>query len=254
MRAALRYEWVRVSTVRSTRILLVVVLVAAAVLGWLVADPRYVAFDETGNPVGSPVVQWWNAFGMPLSLTAVLASIVAAQAVGQEYRFGLIRITLTAFPRRPRILIAKLLVVSGACVAFALVSFVGSWIGLVLRGYPTPPLSSPYPPDMYLAKGVALVLLWGLSAFALAGISRQTAVGIAVPVVSGVIVETLLLGLLSDRLPWLADVLPWSTAARWARFPAVDGPPSGWAALAVLGAWVVGLMAVQVGAWLRRDA
>lgn len=254
MKAALRYEWVRISTVRSTRILLVVVLVTAAALGWLVANPRYVGFDEAGNPIGPPVVDWWNAFGMPLSLTAVLTSVVASQAVGQEYRFGLIRITLTAFPRRWRILAAKLLVVMGACVVLALVSFLGSELGLAIRGYPTPPASSPSPPDLYPLKGVTLVLLWGLSAFALAGITRQTAVGIAVPVISGVIVETLLIGLLSDRAEWLSHVLPWSTAGRWARLPAEQGPPSGWAALAVLGAWVVGLLAVQVTAWIRRDA
>jgi ABC-2 type transport system permease protein len=254
VRAALRYEWVRISTVRSTRILLGALVVATAGLGWLAANPHYLAYDETGNPLGPPVVDWWNAFGVPLLLTVVLTSVVAAQAVGQEYRFGLIRITLTAFPRRRRILAAKLLVVSAACVVFALASFLGSEIGLTIRGYPTPPTSAPAPPDLYLLKAVVFVLLWGLSSFALAGITRQTSVGIAVPVVSGVIVETLLIGLLSDRAQWLSHVLPWSTAARWARPPASDGPPTGWAALAVFAAWVVALLVVQAGAWLRRDA
>ena len=185
MTAALHYEWVRISTVRSTRILLVVLLVVSAGLGWLVAVPHYLAYDETGNPIGPAVVNWWKAFGMPLSLTAVLTSVVAAQAIGQEYRFGVIRLTLTAFPRRPQILAAKLIVVAGACVVFTLVSYLGSLLALTIRGYPTPPAAAPEAQDLYLLKGVVLVLLWGLSSFALAGIVRQTAVGIVVPVVSG---------------------------------------------------------------------
>jgi ABC-type transport system involved in multi-copper enzyme maturation permease subunit len=252
--AALRYEWVRVSTVRSTRILLVVLLVVTAALAWLMANPHYLAYDEAGNPMGPLVVAWWNAFGMPLSLTAVLVSVVAAQAIGQEYRFGLVRITLTAFPRRPRILAAKLLVVAGACVVLTLVSFLGSEIGLTIRGYPTPPASAEPPSDLYLLRGVVFVLLWGLSSFALAGITRQTAVGIAVPIVSGAIVENLLVALLSDRAGWLDHVLPWSTANRWAQSSGVDGAPTGWAALGVLAVWVVGLLVVQVVAFLRRDA
>ncbi|MDA8436186.1 MAG: ABC transporter permease [Actinomycetales bacterium] len=254
MTAALHYEWVRISTVRSTRILLVVLLVVSAGLGWLVAVPHYLAYDETGNPIGPAVVNWWKAFGMPLSLTAVLTSVVAAQAIGQEYRFGLIRLTLTAFPLRRQILAAKLIVVAGACVVFTLVSYLGSLLALTIRGYPTPPAAAPEAQDLYLLKGVVLVLLWGLSSFALAGIVRQTAVGIVVPVVSGALLETLLIALLSDRAPWLDHVLPWSTAARWAESSGGDGPPTGWAALGVLAVWVVGLLVVQVVAFLRRDA
>ncbi len=254
MTAALRYEWVRISTVRSSRILVVALLVVTAALAWLMANPRFMEYDEAGNPIGPATVPWWNVFGLPLSLTAVLVSVVAAQAIGQEHRFGLVRITLTAFPRRPRILAAKLLVVAAACVALTLVSFVGSEIGLTIRGYPTPPASAEPPSDLYLLRGVVFVLLWALSSFALAGITRQTAVGIAVPVVSGVIVENLLIGLLSDRAGWLDHVLPWSTASRWAQSAGVDGPPTGWAALGVLAVWVAVLLAVQVVAFLRRDA
>ena len=46
----------------------------------------------------------------------MLASVLAAQSIGQEYRFGLIRLTLTAFPDRAQILVAKLVVVVGAAL------------------------------------------------------------------------------------------------------------------------------------------
>jgi len=103
MTAALRYEWVRISTIRSTRLVLVAVLVLSALLAWLSANPEP-AFDEQGNEVGTSPVPWWAAFGGPLGLTAVLVAVVASQAIGQEYRFGLIRLTLTAFPQRAQIL------------------------------------------------------------------------------------------------------------------------------------------------------
>ena len=47
---------------------------------------------------------------------------MAAQAIGQEYRFGLIRLTLTAFPQRGRILTAKVSLVVIACSAIALLT------------------------------------------------------------------------------------------------------------------------------------
>ena len=263
MIAALRYEWVRVSTIRSTKILLVLVLAGTMALGWLIADPWYVTYDEAGNPVGPLVVNWWDALGIPLTITAVLASVIAAQAIGQEYRFGLIRLTLTAFPRRPRILAAKVVVVAFACVVFALVSILGSWFGLVLRGYPTPSDEISAPQELFLLKGVVFVVLWGLSAFALAGITRQTGLGIAVPIVSGLIVESLLGAILADRAGWLVEILPWSTASRWSAASIAsadfDGSmlidlPVGWAALGVFAVWVAALLALQVVSFLRRDA
>ena len=267
MTAALRYEWVRIATVRSTRICLVLALVLSGGLAALISSPQYVNFDENG-PVGPPVVQWWAAFEAPLALAAVLASVVAAQTIGQEYRFGLIRLTLTAFPKRVQILTAKIVSVILTGLIFAVVSFAGSWIGVALRGYPTRPDDAPSPDDsLILERGVIFVILWALSAFAIAGITRQTALGIAVPLVSGLIVEQILAGVLRDRADWLADILPWSNAARWPETPVAavaqpDGvteppfhePPVGWASLGIFGAWVVLFLIVEIASFLRRDA
>jgi ABC-type transport system involved in multi-copper enzyme maturation permease subunit len=259
--AALRYEWVRVSTVRSTRLLLAFVLVLSALLAWLSTAPQP-AFDEMGNEIGTAPMDWWGAFGGPLGLTAVLAAVVAAQAIGQEYRFGLIRLTLTAFPDRLQILVAKLVVVVGAAVVFALVSYLGSVVGVTVRGHPLPPVDVVSPGSTYLLRGVVFVGLWALSSFALAGVTRQTAIGIAVPIVSGLIVEQLLMALLADRAGWLVRNLPWSSAGRWGQeLSTPNGGPMfgqdvsvGWAALGGFAVWVVVLLAVETVAFLRRDA
>lgn len=261
MIAALRYEWVRVSTIRSTRISLVLAFLAVAFLAWASSAPFYSTFDENG-PVGPPTVEWWGAFAQPLLLAAIFASVVASQNIGQEYRFGLIRLTLTAFPQRPRMVTAKIVSVIATGLAFTVVSYAGSWVGVALRGYPAPPDEAPAVDSTFLLRGAVFMVLWALSAWALAGITRQTAIGIAVPVVSGFILEQILGGILADRAPWLQDVLPWSTAARW--FATTDGfgggdpaahmPTVGRGALGVFGVWVLVLVVLEIVSFLRRDA
>lgn len=250
MTAALRYEWVRVTTVRSTWISLALTFVGVLLLSYLSSSPYYQAFDAAGEPIGEPFVPWFESFAQPLVFAAIFASVVAAQSLGQEYRFGIIRLTLTAFPKRGQILIAKAMLVVLTAVAFTAVSYLASWLALVARGYPTPPDGSTDVDATFLLRGLVYVVLWALSAWALAGLTRQTAIGIAVPIVSGLIVEQILGAVLSDRAPWLAEVLPWSSATRWPG----DEPGAGWYGLGVFALWVAVLVALEVVSFLRRDA
>jgi ABC-2 type transport system permease protein len=253
---ALRYEWVRLTTIRSTWIAFAFALVISTGLGWLIAAPSTM-YDEFGNVVGEEAGDWYGAFGFPLTLTAVVASVIASQAIGQEYRFGIIRLTLTAFPQRARVLAAKLVVVVVAAVGIGLVSYAGSYLSVVLRGYPSPPEGVTPVDSTFFVRGIAFVVLWSLASFALAGIVRQTAVGIAVPIISGLIVESILQFVLLERAEWLAKILPWSTAARWSQTTDPFGEnvlAVGWAALGVFSAWVAVFLVLEVVAFLRRDA
>lgn len=260
MISALRYELVRARTVRSTWIGIVVAFVISLGLGFLIAAPNQF-YDETGSLVGEGL-DWVGAFVFPLSVTAIVAAVLASQAIGQEYRFGVVRLTLSAFPRRGRILTAKLVVVLLLTLAVAAASLLGSFLAVTLRGYPSPPDVVPGPDSSFFLRGVVFLLLWALSAFALAGITRQTPVGIAVPIVSGLIVEQILGAVLSERAEWLVRILPWSTAGRWSQLPADESfiepgsvqLPVAWAALGVFGVWVLILLALHVLSFLRRDA
>ena len=256
MIATLRYEWVRLTTVRSTWISFVFALVISLGLGWLIAAPS-TSYDEAGNLVGEGPGDWFGAFGFPLTLTAVVASVIASQAIGQEYRFGIIRLTLTAFPQRARVLVAKLAIVVVAAIGIGLVSYLGSWLGVVLRGYPTPPEGVTAVDSTFFVRGIVFVVLWSLAAFALAGVVRQTAVGIAVPIVSGLIVENILQFVLFERVEWLARILPWSTASRWSSTPdpiSENVLATGWAALGIFAVWVVVFLVIETVTFLRRDA
>jgi ABC-2 type transport system permease protein len=249
MRAALRYERVRVLTVRSTKICLVLVVLMVLGLAYL-----------TGQAGSEGQVLWWDAFVQPLFLAAILASVVAAQNLGQEYRFGLIRITLTAFPRRGQILSAKGVFVVLAALAFMTLSYAASWVALALQGKPTPTGTGGLEADsLLLVRGAVLMALWCLSAWAIAGITRQTSLGIIIPVVAGLIVEPILGAVLGDRAEWLVKILPFSSAGRWAESGAIDGGigdslPVGWEALGIFGLWVLVLVVIEAVLFTRRDA
>ena len=254
MMAALKYEWTRFWTVRSTYIMLGLALVLSAGLSFLIVQATQSASDPSqgGPPPG--MIDWFTSFSAPMTFAAVLASVLGAQAIGQEYRFGLIRLTLTEFPNRISIFLAKTVMVILAGALIALVSYLGSWIGLALHGHPTPPTGVTVPDATFFVRGIAFVVLWALSSFALAGITRQTAIGIAVPIVSGLIVENILIGFFSEKATWLVEHLPWSSASRWAGSSDFVQGPSGWSALAVFGAWVAVFFIVELVLFMRRDA
>jgi ABC-type transport system involved in multi-copper enzyme maturation permease subunit len=253
MIAALKYEWARFWTVRSTYIMLALALIISAGLSYLIVQVSQTTDPNNGGgPPGG--IDWFTSFAAPMTFAAVLASVLGAQAIGQEYRFGLIRLTLTEFPNRVTILIAKILMVVFAGVLVALVSYIGAWLGLAVHGHPTPPDGVTVPDSTFVARGIVFVVLWALSSFALAGITRQTAIGIAVPIVSGLIVENILIGFFSAKATWITEHLPWSSAGRWAGDNGFSTAPSGWSALATFAVWVAILVIAEVVIFLRRDA
>src|SRR5215467_3731980 len=108
MIAALGYEWRRITSTRSMWIL----------SGLLVAlGLAYLLVIVGGTGVGADSV-----LTSPASLGGFLTAALGAQAIGQEYRFGTIRSTLTLFPRRPQIFAAKAAVAVGVAVAAGLLA------------------------------------------------------------------------------------------------------------------------------------
>ncbi|HET9970614.1 MAG TPA: ABC transporter permease subunit [Streptosporangiaceae bacterium] len=202
----------------------------------------------------------------------IVMVVIGAMFMTAEYRRGLIRTTLTASPRRGRVLAAKAVVLAGVTfvtglIAVAIVIPVGERL-LHENGSPILPLSALT--EARIAGGTAgLLAVAAVLALAVGTLLRHSA-GAVTAVVAGIVLPYLL-AILGGVLPagaqeWLVRVTP---AAGFAiqqtnqQYPQVIGsydpangffPLAPWAGFAVLCAWAVLALVLAAYALRRRDA
>jgi len=137
MTAALRYEWRRITTLRSTWWITFGAIVVGTGVTFLVcmglrlssdADlTGSVSEDESREIVEAMMTQFSN-FDPMFYLVAFVVAIIGVLAWGHEYRHGMIRATLTAVPQRWAVWSAKFIVVaawvSAVVVATCVISLV----------------------------------------------------------------------------------------------------------------------------------
>lgn len=260
---SIRYELVRLRTLRSTYWLIGIGLLLNAALAGVIAwssrkgpmDPETVAALMTSG----------SAFS-PLPFLAVLVGLVGAFAFGHEYRHRTITVTLAALPRRDLLVVAKLIVLAVTSALIAVVGLVLNWVvASVFSGQMLSVLTSDLLP--VLGGFVAYVVLWGLLGLALGLLLRNLPVVVTLLFVVPLVVEPLLFALtLIPALNGLADLtsyLPFSAGARLSSFGSMggdNGAPAGADPLSrsagglVFTAWTA---AVLAGGWVlfkRRDA
>jgi ABC-type transport system involved in multi-copper enzyme maturation permease subunit len=211
------------------------------------------------------------------TLSGAFAAVIAAAIVGAlfitaEYRRGLIRLTLTASPRRGRVLAAKAIVIGA-------VTFVAALIGIAIavaigvhkyhaEGVPLVHLSL-LTNIRILAGTAALLAVCAVLALAIGTMIRRSAVAVAS--VIGVMFIPVLLGTASGLLPagaqeWLMRVTPAAAYAIEQAFPAYNQvtngqfiPSNGYyplsplAGFAVLCAWALAALALAYYLLRRRD-
>jgi ABC-2 type transport system permease protein len=198
--AAFAAEWSKLFSLRATRrsLLASVALAgASATLFCLVIEAT------TGVPLAqTPIFDVLSAGLLGVDATALFILVVASSMIGSEYVNGMIRTTLTAVPRRTRMLVAKAAVLAVAgyvigVVAGALTVAVAQVV-LLAAGLPT---ASPTDPAVVrLVMGAAVeVPAYGLFGMAFAFIFRATGAGI---------VAALAVVFLPSVLDWLRDYLP----------------------------------------------
>jgi ABC-2 type transport system permease protein len=196
-RETLHAEWTKLRTVASTGWLLLAVAVLTIGVG---------AATDAGATCSSPGCQ---ADPAKLSLTGVQAgqaivAVIAVLAVSNEYSTGMIKVTLTAMPRRLTVLAAKAALIAGLVFAAAAVAVLASVLAgrLILPGHGFtaahgyPPLSLGTGPVLRAACGSVLYLtLIALLSLGVATAVREPAVAIGLvlgllyvfPVVTSVI-------------------------------------------------------------------
>jgi hypothetical protein len=130
----LKSEWIKLRSVRSTWILLATTVVM------LVGIP---AFSAVGAVVdSSPVTAPGGTDVLAAALAGVssvefLVAALGALAVTGEYASGLIRVTLTAVPRRLPVLLAKAVVVGTVALVAGVVSILAAYVAVRLVLLPT---------------------------------------------------------------------------------------------------------------------
>ena len=240
MKRNLAFEWVRASTLRSTW--------GFPLLGIGLASVATVMFLVSGGSPdgGAPQATVGELLGNTANVGIVFTTVICAQAFGHEYRDGTMRLVLSEFPARSRVFLAKLvvpglIVAVSVLVASAIITVLGLSMSDSGAGTSAAGLLE------IVGRQVVAAVWWGLMVAAITALLRNLAAGIVFALVLSTIVETLLSSLLGSRLSWLDDVLPFTSAMRWA-----SGGGIGQGITALV--WVVALVGAAWTGFLRRDA
>jgi hypothetical protein len=257
---ALRAEWTKLRSVRSTMWTIAVTVVAGIGIGILATSSQASNWRNAGfidKALFDPT---------SISLTGLLfgqlsIGVLGVLVMSSEYGTGTIRATLAAVPRRPLVLAAKVAVFGVvALVVSEAVSFAAFFVGqAVLSGStPTATLSQPGVARAVVGGGLYLTVL-GLVALGLATIIRHTA-GSIFTFVAILLILPLVVAAFPARyghpvgkfLPATIGSAMTATTARGAHADFLPAFPP-WRGFALLCAYAVGALVVGGVLMVRRD-
>jgi ABC-2 type transport system permease protein len=253
---ALRYEWVRIRTLRSTYWL----IAAALVLNLTVAVA--VALATRDDPLNHELVGAVVTGGAPISpvpFAAVFLAVIGVFATGHEYRYGTVQPTLTTVPQRSTLLAAKIVVLVATALVVAVVSLLAN-IAAVWTIWGEVPGLTDWPLDEALPGYVVLVLLWTVLGAALGQLFRGVPSALVVILVVPLIVEQLIVSLsFVTALRWLAPAVKFLPFIAGQRLVYVGDEAyveffARWVSGGVLAAFVVIILSVAWTLFSRRDA
>lgn len=248
---AIRAEWIKLVTVRSTRWTVAGTFVLGVGLTVLVC---WVNAERLGSPESSESPGSFITWGVMVAQLG--AVVVGALAVTGEYGTGMIRSSLTAVPVRRRVLVAKSVVVASVMfVVGTATALVGYWganpfleregVGMALEGDVA---RSMYGSGLYLA-GLALF------AVAVGFVLRHTAATISVLLALMVVLANLANLVPGVAGEWIVKLLPGNAGSAIAA-PVPFNPDllDPWTGYAVFVAEAAVLLAGAYVLLKRRDA
>jgi ABC-type transport system involved in multi-copper enzyme maturation permease subunit len=243
--AAVRFEWTKFRTARSTVLTALALAVGFPLFAVIVAATGSLQPDDT-------------ILGASLLGGAVLAQLTAAalgaSVVTSEFRTGMIRMTLTACPRRLVVLAAKATVVAGVVFAVTLpAAAVAFGVGRAMLDGDAYPTGAPFPALIGVALAITAL---GVLGIAIGAVVRQSAGAMAV-VVAVVLLPGFVAPLLGGVRRWvggasLDGVLQKMTQSSDAT-PETVGSLGAWPSLAVVVVYTVGAVLLAVAALRARD-
>jgi ABC-2 type transport system permease protein len=262
MRDALRFEVVRLRTLRSTWWLTAIALLISGLLG---LPALSVKGDATLTDYGDIVT---GGGGGAVYLDAILLSILAIFATGHEYRYGTIRPTLSALPRRSALMSAKVLVVAGYVLVLAVLCAATRYaVALISLGHRLSRLGLfPTPMARVWIGTVLFTTVFALVGLALASLFRNIPAAIVIVIVMPLVAEFAIRGLLNVHvfrgIRGLAKLLPFSAGAQVFSYgPADNGGggafaelPGPWGGFFIFAAFLAIVLAISWALFERRDA
>jgi ABC-2 type transport system permease protein len=256
---AVHAEWTKLRTLPGTSWLLAATIAATAA-----ASAAAAAATSCLPDVACPAdITRLSLAGIDLGQAMV--ALVGVLAVSSEYSTGMIAATLTAVPRRPAVLAAKAIVVSGLALAAGIIAVAGSLLAARLllpargftaaRGYP--PLSLADGPVLRAAAGSVLYLaLIALLSLGVGTLVRDAAAAIGVvlgllylfPVIASVLTDPTWRRHLEQIAPMTAGLDIQATTGL------SNLPLSPWVGLGVLAAWAAAALLAGGMMLQLRDA
>jgi ABC-2 type transport system permease protein len=249
LRQAVKAELVTMSSLRSTVWTLFVTLVGSIGVTVLACEiqahrPRgwYQGFDPTNQ----------SLTGTALAVVAI--GVLGVMAATGEYSSGTISSTLAASPRRPLLLLSKVVVVAGvALVACEVLTFSCFGVGQAIFAGGAAPTASLTQPGVLRAVALsgAFLALLGLLGLGLGAIIRHTAGAIGAYVVVTFLVPLLLSHMGNNLQSYTPVPLLASSVSAVARQPGMVSAPEGFLLMVLYSAAVLGVGAAMM-VW--RDA
>ena len=256
----LRSEWIKLASLRSIRVTLLVTVLAGLGLSTMIGMLWSQELTAGGGVPSDADLQGYllTVSTAAASFLALVFGVLGVFAVASEYSSGMILSTLTAVPRRSPVAIAKMLVLAGISAVAALVIIVG---GLAIATFCLP-ASMPALVSSTVVSGalgmVGYLVLFALFSAGIAGLLRSTAGGVAV--VAGVaFVLPIGFQVMSltgwEWVPTAAQYLPASLGNVIAQgIGEVASGPNFWGALAAMGGWAIVVLVPALLTFMRRDA
>ncbi len=203
--AALRSEWIKISTVRTYTILLALTVLSGLVTSW-----------ATGTFVKDEVLYAKEVFLYSTVLTAVFASITGIVTFTSEVQHGTIAGVLTAQPARWVTVMAKSTIAAAAGLIFGLLGMAAGFAGSLLAGLDVGDTSAL---PRIIAWSVLYTTLSGVLGVGLGMIARNSAAAISGLLVWSLVVENLLREFLNPRV---ARFMPFNAGNGLLNIPATN--------------------------------
>jgi ABC-2 type transport system permease protein len=256
MTATLVSEWTKLTALRSTRITVTLSIVLAVALSAITCIVIGITWDDW-KPADRAD---FDAVSTPLIgglVTAILFAVLGVRAVAAEYASGMMRLTLTATPRRGRVLLAKTAVVT----AITLVAGSIATLAMVLAG---PAIFDAYGIETGdLGSSDALRLLVGSSLLGpvlpVIGVALATMLRSTAGAITALLGLLFLPAILGPALPSFVEehiliYLPGAASEAVTGDNTSDHHLSSGAAIPVLAAWLAIFLGAAYATLTRRDA